>query len=71
MGRPWTDNETSELRELHSIGLSYNQIALELNRSRNAIAGQARRLGLPKRPQPENLQQAHNARPLDKNHDRL
>lgn len=43
----WTDENTARLRELHSKGLSFSQIAGELGcPSRNAAIGKAGRIGL-------------------------
>ena len=48
----WTDDLLAKLRELWDEGLSISQIGQELGVTRNAIAGKARRLGLPKRHPP-------------------
>lgn len=48
----WTDDRLEKLKELWSQGLSISQIGEALGVSRNAIAGKAHRMGLPKRPSP-------------------
>ena len=51
-GNVWTDERLDELRKLWAEGLSITQIGEALGVSRNAIAGKAHRMGLPKRPSP-------------------
>ena len=48
----WTDQRLEKLKELWTQGLSISQIGGALGVSRNAIAGKAHRMGLPKRPSP-------------------
>lgn len=49
----WSDAEKSQMSSLWKDGLSGSQIAREMPaRSRAAVLGMARRLGLPARPQP-------------------
>ena len=48
----WTEERLQKLRELWDEGLSITQIGDALGVSRNAIAGKAHRMGLPKRPSP-------------------
>lgn len=48
----WTEERLEKLRELWAEGLSITQIGDALGVSRNAIAGKAHRMGLPKRPSP-------------------
>jgi GcrA cell cycle regulator len=48
----WTDERLEQLRGLWDKGLSISQIGEQLGVSRNAIAGKAHRMGLPKRPSP-------------------
>jgi GcrA cell cycle regulator len=48
----WTDKRLEELKKLWAQGLSISQIGEALGVSRNAIAGKAHRMGLPKRPSP-------------------
>ena len=51
-GNVWTDERLDELKKLWAEGLSISQIGEALGVSRNAIAGKAHRIGLPKRPSP-------------------
>ena len=51
-GNVWTDERLEELKKLWAQGLSISQIGEALGVSRNAIAGKAHRVGLPKRPSP-------------------
>ena len=51
-GNVWTDERLEELKKLWALGLSISQIGEALGVSRNAIAGKAHRMGLPKRPSP-------------------
>ena len=48
----WTEDRLVQLRKLWDEGLSISQIGDALGVSRNAIAGKAHRMGLPKRPSP-------------------
>lgn len=48
----WNDERLEKLKELWTQGLSISQIGEALGVSRNAIAGKAHRMGLPKRPSP-------------------
>ena len=48
----WTDERLEKLKELWTQGLSISQIGEALGVSRNAIAGKAHLMGLPKRPSP-------------------
>ena len=48
----WTEERLAQLRSLWDEGLSISQIGDALGVSRNAIAGKAHRMGLPKRPSP-------------------
>ena len=48
----WTEERLVQLRKLWDEGLSISQIGDALGVSRNAIAGKAHRMGLPKRPSP-------------------
>ena len=48
----WTEERLAQLRKLWDEGLSISQIGDLLGVSRNAIAGKAHRMGLPKRPSP-------------------
>ena len=48
----WTEERLAQLRKLWDEGLSISQIGEALGVSRNAIAGKAHRMGLPKRPSP-------------------
>ena len=48
----WTEERLAQLRKLWDEGLSISQIGDALGVSRNAIAGKAHRIGLPKRPSP-------------------
>lgn len=51
-GNVWTDERLEEIKKLWAQGLSISQIGEALGVSRNAIAGKAHRMGLPKRPSP-------------------
>lgn len=48
----WTPDQVAKLAELWATGLSGSQIAAQLGRTKNAIIGRARRLGLPPRSSP-------------------
>lgn len=48
----WTDERLKQLRELWKEGLSISQIGQRMGVTRNAIAGKAHRLELPKRQSP-------------------
>ena len=48
----WTEERLGKLRQLWDEGLSISQIGEALGVSRNAIAGKAHRMKLPKRPSP-------------------
>jgi GcrA cell cycle regulator len=42
----WSEEDVARLRGLHSIGVTFSQIAILLNRTRNSCIGKAHRLGL-------------------------
>lgn len=42
--RPWTEEDTQELRDLLNDGLSWTQIARKIGRSRNSVAGKITRM---------------------------
>ena len=48
----WNEEKLNKLKSLWDKGLPITKIGLELGVSRNAIAGKAHRLGLPKRSSP-------------------
>ena len=48
----WTEDRLKKLKTLWNKGLSISQIGEELGVTRNAIAGKAHRIGLPKRQSP-------------------
>jgi GcrA cell cycle regulator len=48
----WDKSKLDQLGQLWTEGLSISKIGIELGVSRNAIAGKAHRLGLPKRNSP-------------------
>ena len=48
----WDEKQLEKLKKLWDEGLPITKIGLELGVSRNAIAGKAHRLGLPKRNSP-------------------
>ena len=48
----WNEDKLNKLKTLWDKGLPITKIGLELGVSRNAIAGKAHRLGLPKRNSP-------------------
>ena len=52
----WTDEMSAELSRLWREGLSLTAIGRRLDVSRNSVASKARRIGLPKRAVPANLQ---------------
>lgn len=43
---PWADEPTEELKRLYKAGTSYLDIAIEVGKSRSAVAGKVKRLGL-------------------------
>ena len=63
-GNVWTDERLNELKKLWAEGLSISQIGEALGVSRNAIAGKAHRMGLPKRPSPISKSKAEKAEPV-------
>jgi hypothetical protein len=46
---PWTGAEIAMLRRMHRLGARYRQMAVSIGRSKSAISGQCRRLGLRRR----------------------
>ena len=48
----WTEEAKAQLRTLWDDGLSTQQIADRMGRSKNSVVGQAHRMGLPSRPSP-------------------
>ena len=48
----WDEEKLQKLKSLWDEGLPITKIGIELGVSRNAIAGKAHRLGLPKRNSP-------------------
>jgi len=48
----WDEEKLQKLKNLWDEGLPITKIGIELGVSRNAIAGKAHRLGLPKRNSP-------------------
>lgn len=42
--RPWTEEDTQELRDLIKEGLSWTQISRKIGRSRNSVAGKITRM---------------------------
>ena len=48
----WTEERLETLKKLWTEGLSISQIGQKLSVTRNAVAGKAHRLGLPKRQSP-------------------
>ena len=63
-GNVWTDERLDELKKLWAEGLSISQIGEALGVSRNAIAGKAHRMGLPKRPSPISKSKTEKAEPV-------
>jgi GcrA cell cycle regulator len=61
-GNVWTDERLEEIKKLWAQGLSISQIGEALGVSRNAIAGKAHRMGLPKRPSPISKQKVRKAK---------
>lgn len=43
---PWADEPTEELKRLYKAGTSYADISIEVGKSRSAVAGKVKRLGL-------------------------
>ena len=64
-GNVWTDERLDELKKLWAEGWSISQIGEALGVSRNAIAGKAHRMGLPKRPSPISKSKTEKAKPLN------
>ena len=64
-GNVWTDERLDELKKLWAEGLSISQIGEALGVSRNAIAGKAHRMGLPKRPSPISKTKTEKGKPLN------
>ena len=60
----WTDERLDELKKLWAEGLSISQIGEALGVSRNAIAGKAHRMGLPKRPSPISKSKTEKVQPV-------
>ena len=63
-GNVWTDERLDVLKKLWAEGLSISQIGEALGVSRNAIAGKAHRMGLPKRPSPISRSKTENPEPF-------
>ena len=63
-GNVWTDERLDELKKLWAEGLSISQIGEALGVSRNAIAGKAHRIQLPKRPSPISKSKTEKAIPV-------
>lgn len=63
-GNVWTDERLDELKKLWAEGLSISLIGEALGVSRNAIAGKAHRMGLPKRPSPISKSKTEKAEPI-------
>lgn len=57
----WTEERLEKLKILWNEGLSISQIGEEMGVTRNAIAGKAHRLGLPKRQSPISKSSAKSA----------
>ena len=63
-GNVWTDERLDELKKLWAEGLSISLIGEALGVSRNAIAGKAHRMGLPKRPSPISKAKTEKSEPI-------
>ena len=64
-GNVWTDERLDKLKKLWAEGWSISQIGEALGVSRNAIAGKAHRMGLPKRPSPISKSKTEKAKPVN------
>ena len=64
-GNVWTDERLDKLKKLWAEGWSISQIGEALGVSRNAIAGKAHRMGLPKRPSPISKTKTEKGKPLN------
>lgn len=53
MNQAWTDERINSLRQLHSEGFTFSEIARALGTSRGSCIGKADRLQLPERPRPQ------------------
>lgn len=49
---PWNESEIGILRKMWLAGASAREIAVATGKSRSGVIGRARRLGLPRRPNP-------------------
>ena len=63
----WTEERLATLRILWNEGLSISQIGQRLGVTRNAVAGKAHRLGLPKRQSPISVSGAPSRNKAKKN----
>lgn len=49
----WTKKHTDQLRKLRAAGLTFSQIGVILQRTKNSVIGRAHRLGIFSQPEPE------------------
>jgi len=53
VGRTWPESEVQSLRDMIAVGMTFNEIAANIGKSRNSIAGMAWRLKIEKKKKPK------------------